>query len=189
MLSMAVEAYEIASKEKSLQPVAEERIDFIEQEIAIEHMDICWATFNAGKPGKALRELAKFPFLARQRKFQPEIDRLSKLCQGEIARRNQLKTVQAEALLQQAERRFYTGEREEAMLGFEALLSNYGGTPAAQRAARFRRLARVRMDLENLIGDMSFGADLNLPQRSTREIEREIDELLTDLGRTSKNSR
>ena len=92
------------------------------------------------------------PGTSKIESLRAEIRRLTKLSSAESIRRDQLRPVQAEALYQDAERRFLLGERQSAMADLRKVLEQYDDTPAAARAREFLRFAQLRSLLEQLEG-------------------------------------
>ncbi len=75
------------------------------------------------------------------------------------------------------------------MRDLRRVIDRYGNTPAAERARRFRLYARARVLLEELEGRGPAEGRSALPERSTSEIERELEYLLQQLGKTRAGPR
>jgi tetratricopeptide (TPR) repeat protein len=190
LVPQAIVAFERAAGREELREPATEQIQLLRQNAARAHLDRCLKWLERGEPQQALDELGKFPFYPETRTLLPEMQRLRKACSAEIARRAGLRPVQAEALYQDAERRFGLGERDAAVKDLRTILKDYADTPAADRAHEFLGVATAHMLLETLEGSASAaGAGAPLAVGATRGSEDEVHGLLHDLGQGAETGR
>lgn len=181
LISEAIRAFELAAGDERLRSVAEERISLLQTTIADAHMARCLEWFEKGDPQRALAELDQFPFVPSQRKMQLEIERLRRLCFQEIERREKTKPVECEILFQDAQRRYYLGDSEQAVRDVKRLLRQYGDTPAAEPMRAFLRHAEARSQIEKLDGAPASSADAMSAPAPGSPLDREIQDLLERL--------
>lgn len=181
LISEAIRAFERAAGDERLRAVAGERIALLQTTIADAHMARCLEWFEKGDPERAVAELDQFPFVPSQRKMQLEIERLRRLCFQEIERREKIKPVECEILFQDAQRRYYLGDSEQAVRDVKRLLRQYADTPAAEPMRAFLRHAEARSRLEKLDGGPSPTADAMSAPAPGSPLDREIQDLLERL--------
>lgn len=82
--------------------------------------------------------------------FREQAEKLKKLTHDAITVSAEARPQQAEVLMQQAERAYFTGKRAEAFNLLNALTQRYSDTPAAARAQKFIRLVGPQVDLDKI---------------------------------------
>jgi hypothetical protein len=144
--------------------------------------------YERGDPRRALDELGKFPYLPAARKMDLEINNLRNLCFAEISRRSALQEVQAQTLLQDAQRHFFMGQGKTSIEQLEKIVETYPKTPVADQAREFLEYARTRMEVERLENASGSEAMVESPRpqpglhpQISTSLEREIKQLLEQL--------
>ncbi|MFW6286671.1 MAG: hypothetical protein ACOC29_01895, partial [Candidatus Sumerlaeota bacterium] len=184
LLSKAVEAYQAAAQHPKLEKLSLERVKILREQIGLEHLERCIAWLEQGDPEQALDEIKKFEFFPETWHMREDVNRLRESAAREVGRRAKIRAVQAESLLQDAERRFFLGEREDAMQQMRTVMEQYNGTPAADRATEFMPFARARVMLERFEGGDVAEGDSAMPERDSIDVELELKRLMRQLGWT-----
>ena len=183
----AIQSYELAAAHPELRAPAEQQIANLQERIAVTHMDRCMKFYEKGDPKRALEELGKFPYLPAARKMELEITNLRNLCFAEIGRRSALQEVQAQTLLQDAQRHFFLGQRKTAIEQLEKILDTYPKAPVVDEAREFLKYVRTRIEVERLEGASELAAGNKSSQQPglqpqiSNSLENEIKQLIEQL--------
>lgn len=146
----AREAFVIASDSEILREHAFAQIDRIDNHHAETELSRLLDLYQRGRYFEVTDGLNRLRQKPLGEGYEEQAKKLEDLTRDAIALSAAARPQQAEVLLQQAERAYFTGKLSESYHLLRTLSERYSDTPAAARGERFMRMVGPQMDLDRI---------------------------------------
>lgn len=146
----ARESFKTAAQSGTLRNAALQEIEAIENIEAEKELHRLLDLYEAGQHVDLLRQVRAFQARRVPEGLAKQAADLERLTRDAMVANQLERPQQAEVLMQQAERAFWTGDHQSAYNLLKTLLESFADTPASARGLKFYRAIRKRLDLEGL---------------------------------------
>ncbi|MFP4382023.1 MAG: hypothetical protein ACLFUS_16095 [Candidatus Sumerlaeia bacterium] len=177
----AIKAFQQAAGHSSLRDLAQEQIDTLQKNIALERLDACISYYEQGDPHRALEEMKKLDNYTEDPEIQKRMERLRRICSNELQRRNALRPVQAQTLYEDAKRRFMLGENQSVIQDLKIIIRQYEDTEVANMAAQLLEQVLLRVQMQKLEGKVDLPPESIPPPATESGIGPEVRDLIKSL--------
>lgn len=181
LLEEALRSFERAAEHESLKEAAGQQAAAVRKKIALARLEECMTLYENNDTREAIRKIDAFRDFPKDAETEDRFAKLYQLCAREMQRRSSLRTVQAEALLQDARRLLALREYGTVLRDLDRIVRQYPETPSAKEADNLARAVEMRVDIEKLEGPSRAPIEPRESPRAEPRAEREIWEILKAL--------
>jgi len=150
LLDEARDAFQVAGGSDVLRETVWEQVQLINDRQAEEELKRLLNLYEAGQYVQVIDGVIQFKSRAAAEGLHLQATQLERLARDAIAVSAAERPQQAEVLMQQAERAYWTGDVDGSHELLKTLMAMYSDTPAGARASQFYRTIKPRLDLNTL---------------------------------------